>query len=99
MQIRSSLYEKDGKALNNFEHTLPNYPSDLAKSIFKDPYNFDFLMLSQKVKELEIENLLTRKITHFLLELGKGFALWADDKLLNLITPITKLTYYFTTPF
>lgn len=74
LQIRSKLYERDGKALNNFESTLPDYQSDLAKSIFKDPYNFDFLMLSRKVKEVEIENLLTQKITDFLLELGKGFA-------------------------
>lgn len=74
LQIQSKLYERDGKALNNFENTLPNYQSDLAKSIFKDPYNFDFLMLSRKAKEVEIENLLTQKITNFLLELGKGFA-------------------------
>jgi predicted nuclease of restriction endonuclease-like (RecB) superfamily len=74
LQIRSKLYERDGKALNNFDRTLPDYQSDLAKSIFKDPYNFDFLMLSRKVKEVEIENLLTQKITDFLLELGKGFA-------------------------
>ena len=31
-------------------------------------------MLATKVKELEIEKLLTNKITDFLLELGKGFA-------------------------
>jgi predicted nuclease of restriction endonuclease-like (RecB) superfamily len=74
LQIRSKLYERDGKALNNFDRTLPDYQSDLAKSVFKDPYNFDFLMLSRKVKEVEIENLLTQKNTDFLLELGKGFA-------------------------
>ncbi len=74
LQIQSKLYERDGKALNNFERTLPDYQSDLAKNIFKDPYNFDFLMLSRKTKEVEIENLLTQKITDFLLELGKGFA-------------------------
>ncbi|WP_348799342.1 PDDEXK nuclease domain-containing protein [Flavobacterium adhaerens] len=74
LQIQSKLYSRSGKALNNFEQTLPEYQSDLAKSIFKDPYHFDFLMLSTKVKELEIEKLLTQKITDFLLELGKGFA-------------------------
>ncbi len=74
LQIESNLYERQGKVLNNFQYTLPDYQSDLAKSIFKDPYNFDFLMLRQKVKELEIEQLLTEKITDFLLELGKGFA-------------------------
>ena len=74
LQIQSNLYIRSGKVLNNFEQTLPEYQSDLAKSIFKDPYHFDFLMLSTKVKELEIEKLLTEKITDFLLELGKGFA-------------------------
>ena len=74
LQIQSNLYSRSGKALNNFKQTLPEYQSDLAKSIFKDPYHFDFLMLSAKVKELEIEKLLTQKITDFLLELGKGFA-------------------------
>lgn len=74
LQVQSNLYSRSGKALNNFEQTLPDYQSDLAKSIFKDPYHFDFLMLSAKVKELEIEKLLTQKITDFLLELGKGFA-------------------------
>jgi predicted nuclease of restriction endonuclease-like (RecB) superfamily len=74
LQIQSNLYARSGKALNNFEQTLPEYQSDLAKSIFKDPYHFDFLTLSAKVKELEIEKLLTQKITDFLLELGKGFA-------------------------
>ncbi|MEN2489056.1 PDDEXK nuclease domain-containing protein [Flavobacterium sp. B11] len=74
LQVQSNLYSRSGKALHNFEQTLPEYHSDLAKSIFKDPYNFDFLMLSAKVKELEIEKLLIQKITDFLLELGKGFA-------------------------
>ncbi|MEG1591629.1 PDDEXK nuclease domain-containing protein [Chryseobacterium sp.] len=74
LQIQSNLYARSGKAFNNFEKTLPEYQSDLAKSIFKDPYHFDFLMLATKVKELEIEKLLTHKITDFLLELGKGFA-------------------------
>lgn len=74
LQVQSNLYSRSGKAMNNFEQTLPEYQSDLAKSIFKDPYHFDFLMLAAKVKELEIEKLLTQKITDFLLELGKGFA-------------------------
>lgn len=74
LQIQSNLYARDGKALNNFEVTLPEYQSDLAKSVFKDPYNFDFLTLSRKAKEIELERLLTQKITDFLLELGKGFA-------------------------
>ena len=48
--------------------------SDLANQIIKDPYNFSFLTLEKNVQELEFERQLTRNITDFLLELGKGFA-------------------------
>jgi predicted nuclease of restriction endonuclease-like (RecB) superfamily len=47
LQIQSKLYERSGKAINNFELTLPHYQSDLATGIFKDPYNFGlFYVLS-----------------------------------------------------
>lgn len=74
LQVKSNLYNRSGKAINNFTETLPKPQSDLAKSIFKDPYNFDFLNLTQKVDERKVELELTQKITDFLLELGKGFA-------------------------
>lgn len=74
LQVKSDLYKRSGKAINNFTETLPKPQSDLAKSIFKDPYNFDFLNLTQKVNERKVELELTQKITDFLLELGKGFA-------------------------
>lgn len=74
LQVKNKLYERSGKALNNFEHTLPDYQSDLAKSVFKDPYYFDFLTISKRAKEKELEESLIQKITDFLLELGKGFA-------------------------
>ncbi|MDD3860667.1 MAG: PDDEXK nuclease domain-containing protein [Bacteroidales bacterium] len=74
LQIQGNLYERSGKAINNFGETLPDYQSDLATSIFKDPYNFGFINLSSRIKELEIEKLLTEKISEFLLELGQGFA-------------------------
>jgi len=74
LQIKSNLYKRSAKAINNFKETLPAYQSDLAKGIFKDPYNFGFLQLSKKVKEHELEKQLTERITDFLLELGKGFA-------------------------
>ena len=73
-QIESNLYERDGKAITNFENTLPPLQSDLAKEITKDPYNFDFLVLTQNYQERELEDTLTKNITDFLLELGSGFA-------------------------
>jgi predicted nuclease of restriction endonuclease-like (RecB) superfamily len=42
-QISSRLHEREGKALTNFQQTLPPPDSDLAVQILKDPYNFDFL--------------------------------------------------------
>lgn len=74
MQLESKLIERHGKAVNNFELTLPKPQSDLAKETLKDPYKFDFLTLETNVQELELEKQLTENITKFLLELGKGFA-------------------------
>jgi predicted nuclease of restriction endonuclease-like (RecB) superfamily len=74
IQIESKLFERQGKALNNFNFTLPSPQSDLARETLKDPYKFDFLTLEKDVQELELEKQLTNNITNFLLELGKGFA-------------------------
>ena len=73
-QIETDLYNRQGKAISNFKLTLPEIDSDLANSLLKDPYNFDFLTLSSKVREQELEDKLVLHITQFLLELGKGFA-------------------------
>jgi predicted nuclease of restriction endonuclease-like (RecB) superfamily len=73
-QIETDLYNRQGKAVTNFKTTLPEVESDLANALLKDPYNFDFLTLSKKVKEQELEEKLVLHITQFLLELGKGFA-------------------------
>lgn len=73
-QIETNLYEREGKAITNFETTLPPLQSDLAKEITKDPYNFDFLSLTKGYQEKELETALTENITRFLLELGSGFA-------------------------
>lgn len=73
-QIERDLYNRQGKAVTNFKLTLPEAESDLASALLKDPYNFEFLTLSTKVKEQELEEKLVLHITQFLLELGKGFA-------------------------
>ena len=73
-QIESRLYHREGKAITNFETKLPPLQSDLAKATLKDPYNFDFLSMSKKYNERELEDALIEHISHFLLELGSGFA-------------------------
>ena len=72
--LDSNLYEREGKALNNFELTLPKENSDLAKEITKDPYSFSFLTLKEGYKEKELKEALIENIKEFLLELGTGFA-------------------------
>ena len=74
LQSEQSLYSRQGKAINNFQQTLPEKQALMAGQILKDPYNFGFLTLENKVQELDIERQLTEHITKFLLELGKGFA-------------------------
>lgn len=45
-QIDSGLYNRQGKAVSNFQLKLPEAQSDLAQQTLKDPYNFDLGMLS-----------------------------------------------------
>lgn len=73
-QLKSQLYQRQGKALTNFGETLISPQSELAQQSLKDPYVFDFLNLAEPIREKDIENQLTANITRFLLELGKGFA-------------------------
>ena len=63
-----------GKALNNFDVTLPQPQNALATEMIKDPYKLDFFSLLSKFNEMDLENKLATNITRFLLELGKGFA-------------------------
>ena len=73
-QVETKLYQREDKAVTNFSETLTPIQSDLAREITKDPYNFDFLTLTKKYQEKELEQALTDNITNFLLELGAGFS-------------------------
>ena len=73
-QIESNLYQRQGKAISNFQATLPATQSDLARETLKDPYVFDFLDLTEKHNEKDLENGLVDHVTRFLLELGAGFS-------------------------
>jgi len=72
--LSTDLYERQGKALNNFTATLPSETSDLAKEITKDPYNFAFTGITRKYNERKLKDALLHNITKFLIELGTGFA-------------------------
>ncbi|HPS31007.1 MAG TPA: PDDEXK nuclease domain-containing protein [bacterium] len=74
LMIKSKLYERDGKSVNNFDESLPIEHSESLKNILKDPYVFDFMTLSGTYKERELETGLIRHLEKFLIELGQGFA-------------------------
>lgn len=72
--LDTSLYERQGSAVSNFQKTLPPYTGDLAQEITKDPYNFDFIAINKDYNERELKNALTEKVVKLLMEMGKGFA-------------------------
>ena len=72
--IGSKLYERAGKAQNNFAATLPQPQNALASEMMKDPYKLDFISMKGRFDERDLEDKLAQNITRFLLELGKGFA-------------------------
>lgn len=77
IQIEGQAYDRqalDQKKIHNFDVALPDPQSDLATQILKNEYNFEFLTISKKHKEKELEDALVSNIIKFLLELGKGFA-------------------------
>jgi predicted nuclease of restriction endonuclease-like (RecB) superfamily len=79
-QIEGGLYKSQGSLSNNFKHTLPSNQSGLTLQVFKDPYNFDFIMLGEKAKERDLESALMTHLTKVLLELGSGFAFMGRQK-------------------
>ena len=72
--ISTDMYERQGKALTNFKHTLPDVNSELAQEITRDPYNFAFTGITKPYNERILKDALLHNITRFLTELGTGFA-------------------------
>ena len=72
--LDTDLYSRQGKAITNFTKTLPEATSELAQQLTKDPYQFDFLTISEQYQEKELKDALVDNITKLLLELGTGFA-------------------------
>lgn len=56
--LGTDLYERQGKAITNFSSQLPVVQGDLAQEITKDPYNFDFLTLTEGYNEKELKDAL-----------------------------------------
>jgi predicted nuclease of restriction endonuclease-like (RecB) superfamily len=74
-QIATDLRGRQGSALTSFDHSLPPPDSELVRDAIKDPYNFEFLGLSETAKERDLELALLNDVQSFLVEMGRGFAL------------------------
>jgi len=85
MQIETKSIERQGKAVTNFDRTLPAAQSDLARESLKDPYKLDFLGLEEDAREREIEQALVDHVSDSLLELGAGFEEEGDDFFIDLL--------------
>ena len=107
MQIEQDLYARQGKEchkITNFKERLPAPQSDLAVQLFKDPYDFRFLPVTDEAKEQEIEKSMVSRLSKLLLELGTGFAYMGNqykitidntDFFLDMLFYHTRLRCYF----
>lgn len=74
MNIETRSVERTGRAITNFDRTLPAAQTDLAREALKDPYKLDFLGLGRDAEERAMEQALVDHVARFLVELGAGFA-------------------------
>lgn len=58
--LSTNLYERSGKALTNFKHTLPDIDSDLAQELTRDPYDFSFTGLRGRYNERILKDTLAQ---------------------------------------
>jgi predicted nuclease of restriction endonuclease-like (RecB) superfamily len=74
-QVKAGAYERavTGKKTHNFELALPEHLAEQADEMLKSRYNLEFLGIGRAVKERELEDRLTERLQHFILELGYGF--------------------------
>lgn len=71
-QVETRLHERSGHAITNFRTTMMPADSDLAQQATRDPYVFDFVAMTDRRNERELELQLVQHVEKFLLELGQG---------------------------
>ncbi len=73
-QIENKTYENTLLNKTNFDRSLSEEIKLRAKLAIKDEYIFDFLDLSEKHSEAELERAILKKINEFLIEMNGMFA-------------------------
>lgn len=64
LHIKQQEFQRTRHSISNFSRLLTMIQSDLAQQLLKDPYNFDFLTLTDNYKERELE--YTGKLSFYL---------------------------------
>lgn len=64
LHIKQQDYQRTRHSVSNFSRLLLTVQSDLAQELLKDPYNFDFLTLTDSYKERELENAVNDLLKH-----------------------------------
>ncbi|MBR5974061.1 MAG: DUF1016 family protein [Clostridiales bacterium] len=72
--LDTDLYTRQGKAVSNFESTLPPQQSAFVQEMTKDPYVFNFLTIQKDCKESQLKEALVNNVIKLLMEFGKGFS-------------------------
>ena len=77
------LYERQGKAVNNFPSTMPLPTGDLACELINDPLNLSFVKLRESYNEQSLKDALVRHVNQLLMTIGSGFAYMGREYLLS----------------
>lgn len=77
--IKAGIYETESRPLDNFELTLPEPQSGLAKELHKSPLNFGFASLEEGYTENSLRKQLVANLKRFLLEMGQDFLLKGEE--------------------
>jgi predicted nuclease of restriction endonuclease-like (RecB) superfamily len=77
--IETGMYQMENGPLDNFELTLPESQSGLAKDLHKNLLNFGFVSLEDGYTEYSLRKQLLANLKRFLLELGPDFLLKGEE--------------------
>lgn len=77
--IDACTFEKESKPVDNFEMTLPEPQSGLAKDLHKSQLNFGFVSLDEGYSETSLRKQLVVNVKRFLLEMGPDFFLKGEE--------------------
>ncbi len=83
-QIENQTYEKTAINQSNFEAALINENYQNATGSLKDDYTFDFLELTEKHTEYQLEQAILNNIRKFLIEMGGDFTFVGNQYTISL---------------